>query len=130
MDVDVADGVARLVDGDSLAGEHAHDGRRFAQRDRVRPADRRGRRAASSNPARVIGLADEIGSIEPGKRANLLVLDEALSLVAVIEDGAVVAGGHCDGAVIVCVSLNPALDVTDLDSMVHVTVHDPRRRAS
>ena len=49
-------------------------------------------RAASLNPARVIGLADDVGSIEPGKRANLLVLDETLSIVAVIEDGAVVEG--------------------------------------
>ncbi len=49
-------------------------------------------RAASLNPARVLGLDAEIGSIEQGKRANLVVLDGDLDVAAVIVDGAVVAG--------------------------------------
>jgi imidazolonepropionase len=31
--------------------------------------------AATANPAHVLGLADELGTLEPGKRADLLVLD-------------------------------------------------------
>lgn len=40
-------------------------------------------KAATLIPARSIGLEQEIGSIEEGKRADLIVLDEALTIVAV-----------------------------------------------
>lgn len=40
-------------------------------------------KSASLIPARAIGLEDEIGSIAPGKRADLVVLDENLDIVAV-----------------------------------------------
>ena len=40
-------------------------------------------KAATLTPAKVIGMDGEIGSIEPGKRADLLVLDENLDIVAV-----------------------------------------------
>ena len=40
-------------------------------------------KAASYTPARSLGLEGEIGSIAPGKRADLLVLDNALGLVGV-----------------------------------------------
>ena len=39
-------------------------------------------KAASLIPARSIGLEEEIGSIAPGKRADLVVLDENLDIVA------------------------------------------------
>lgn len=44
-------------------------------------------RAASLTPARVIGAQDRIGSIEPGKRADLILVDAALELKAVVLRG-------------------------------------------
>ena len=41
-------------------------------------------RAAAVNPAKAIGIYSQVGSIEPGKLANLAVLDENLELRAVI----------------------------------------------
>ncbi len=40
-------------------------------------------KAATLIPARSIGMDGEIGSIEPGKRADLVVLDESLDIVGV-----------------------------------------------
>ena len=40
-------------------------------------------KAATLIPAQVIGLDGEIGSIAPGKRADLVVLDDDLEIVAV-----------------------------------------------
>ncbi len=39
--------------------------------------------AATLSPAKAIGLEKEIGSIEPGKRADLVVLDKDLEIVGV-----------------------------------------------
>lgn len=43
-------------------------------------------KAATLIPAQAIGLEDEIGSIAPGKRADLVVLDENLEIVGVYHD--------------------------------------------
>ncbi len=40
-------------------------------------------KAATLIPARAIGMEEEIGSIVPGKRADLVVLDEHLNIAAV-----------------------------------------------
>jgi len=42
---------------------------------------------ASRNPARVIGMDDEIGSIETGKRANLVFVDDAFNVKNVMLNG-------------------------------------------
>ena len=92
MEVEVADGVARLVHGQSLAGSTLTMDAALRNAIEAGLSVGAASRAASLNPARVIGLDHEIGSIEVGKRANLVVLDESLSVVAVIEDGDVVEG--------------------------------------
>jgi N-acetylglucosamine-6-phosphate deacetylase len=48
-------------------------------------------RMATLTPARIAGWDHEIGSITPGKRADLLVLDLELNLRAVYLDGALIA---------------------------------------
>ena len=42
---------------------------------------------ATINPARAIGIDDIYGSIEDGKKADLVLLKEDLSLAVVIKDG-------------------------------------------
>lgn len=43
--------------------------------------------AISANPAKLIGLYDEIGSLEPGKYADLVVLDAAFDVKGVMRRG-------------------------------------------
>jgi N-acetylglucosamine-6-phosphate deacetylase len=43
--------------------------------------------AASGNPARVLGLEASLGSIAPGRRADLVVLDDDLQITAVMAGG-------------------------------------------
>ncbi|WP_195269696.1 N-acetylglucosamine-6-phosphate deacetylase [Eubacterium sp. 1001713B170207_170306_E7] len=44
-------------------------------------------RAAAVNPARVIGESDRLGSLEPGKLANVVLLDKKLNVVKVFVKG-------------------------------------------
>ncbi|MBD5133096.1 MAG: N-acetylglucosamine-6-phosphate deacetylase [Clostridiales bacterium] len=44
-------------------------------------------RAAAVNPAQAIGIFDRVGSLEPGKRANAVVLDAELNVKAVFFHG-------------------------------------------
>ena len=45
---------------------------------------------ASTNPARAVGLGDELGSIEPGKRADLVFVDDKFNIRQVMLGGAIV----------------------------------------
>lgn len=47
-------------------------------------------RCASLNPARLLGLEEEIGSIAPGKRANLILIDDTVKVHKVILQGELV----------------------------------------
>jgi N-acetylglucosamine-6-phosphate deacetylase len=48
----------------------------------------------SLNPARLLGVADRVGSIEVGKDADLVVVDDAHELVAVMRRGEWVVGAE------------------------------------
>lgn len=88
LEVDVTDGVARLVDGGSIAGSTLTLDRAFK---RAVTVDRLPVEAAvaalSANPAKLLGRYDRIGSLEPGKDADLVVLDSAFDLKGVMRRG-------------------------------------------
>jgi N-acetylglucosamine-6-phosphate deacetylase len=92
LDVDVRDGMATLSDGGSLAGstltmDGAYRNAVAAGLDEVVAS-----RAASANPAKLLGIDHDVGTIEAGKRADLVVLDEDREVVAAIAAGDVVTG--------------------------------------
>ena len=48
-------------------------------------------RMASLNPARLLGIDDQVGSLEPGKKANLIIIDDMVNVDSVFLDGRLVA---------------------------------------
>ncbi|MGZ3116245.1 N-acetylglucosamine-6-phosphate deacetylase [Streptomyces sp. H62] len=88
LEVEVADGVARLVEGGSIAGSTLTQDRAFKRAVTVDGLPVEDVVAAiSANPARLLGMDDRIGSLEPGKDADLVVLDAAFDLVGVMRRG-------------------------------------------
>ncbi|MGP3983486.1 N-acetylglucosamine-6-phosphate deacetylase [Streptomyces sp. KR80] len=88
MEVEVKDGVARLVAGGSIAGSTLTLDQAFRRAvlvDRL-PVEQVVE-AISANPARLLGMYDRIGSLEPGKDADLVVLDGDFGLVGVMRKG-------------------------------------------
>lgn len=93
----VRDGVARLADGESIAGSTltADVALRRAVRLGVDIVD--AVRAASTTPARLLGLAETAGAVQEGLAADLVVLDADLGVEAVMRRGEWVhgvPGGH------------------------------------
>ncbi|WP_369390120.1 N-acetylglucosamine-6-phosphate deacetylase [Streptomyces sp. CG1] len=88
LEVEVSEGVARLVEGGSIAGSTLTLDRAFQRAvtvDKLSVED--AVTALSVNPARLLGLFDRIGSLEPGKDADLLLLDADFGLKGVMRQG-------------------------------------------
>ncbi|UED88519.1 N-acetylglucosamine-6-phosphate deacetylase [Streptomyces profundus] len=92
--VEVTDGVARIAEAGTPPGTGAIAGstltldRAFqhaATVDGLPVAEVS--RSLSGTPARLLGVADRVGSIEAGKDADLVVLDAAFELVGVVRKG-------------------------------------------
>lgn len=86
--VEVKEGVARLVEGGSIAGSTLTLDtafRRAVTIDRIPVEDVV--RSISANPARLLGLYDRVGSLDPGKDADLVVLDADFVLKGVMRRG-------------------------------------------
>ncbi|MFG2598635.1 N-acetylglucosamine-6-phosphate deacetylase [Streptomyces sp. NPDC048462] len=86
--VEVKDGVARLVEGNSIAGSTLTLDTAFHRAvtvDRIPVADVV--RSISANPARLLGVYDRVGSLEPGKDADLVVLNADFTLKGVMRKG-------------------------------------------
>ncbi|MET8470289.1 N-acetylglucosamine-6-phosphate deacetylase [Streptomyces sp. NPDC006422] len=88
LEVEVKDSVARLVEGGSIAGSTLTLDRAFKRAvtvDRLPVEDVV--RAISANPAQLLGLYDTVGSLEPGKDADLVVLDAEFEVKGVLRKG-------------------------------------------
>ncbi|MDW8810225.1 N-acetylglucosamine-6-phosphate deacetylase [Streptomyces scabiei] len=98
LEVEVAGGVARLVEGGSIAGSTLTQDRalkRAVTVDRIPVEDAVA--ALSANPARLLGLYDRIGSLDPGKDADLVLLNADFDLKGVLRKGEWVVDPFDDG---------------------------------
>ncbi|MFJ3926447.1 N-acetylglucosamine-6-phosphate deacetylase [Streptomyces sp. NPDC090022] len=88
LEVEVKDGVARLVEGGSIAGSTLTQDTAFKRSVTIDKLPVESVvQAISANPAKLIGLYDEVGSLEPGKYADLVVLDADFDLKGVMRRG-------------------------------------------
>jgi N-acetylglucosamine-6-phosphate deacetylase len=88
QEVIVTDGEARLAATGSLAGSTLTMD--IALRSAVKVSGlsiERASAAASLVPARALGVDDELGAIAPGKRADMVVLDDDLQVTGVMSNG-------------------------------------------
>jgi N-acetylglucosamine-6-phosphate deacetylase len=88
LEVEVSEGVARLVQGGSIAGSTLTLDQAFKRAVTVDGLPVQDVvTALSVTPARLLGLADRVGSLEPGKDADLVLLDENFDLKGVMRQG-------------------------------------------
>ncbi|SFC24160.1 N-acetylglucosamine-6-phosphate deacetylase [Streptomyces aidingensis] len=88
LEVEVRDGVARLVEGGAIAGSTLtldRALRRAVTVDGLAVTD--AVTALCRTPARLLGIDDRVGSLAPGKDADLVVLDESFEVTAVMRKG-------------------------------------------
>ncbi|MFD9045513.1 N-acetylglucosamine-6-phosphate deacetylase [Streptomyces zaomyceticus] len=88
LEVEVKDSVARLVEGGSIAGSTLTLDRAFKRSVTIDgiPVES-AVQAISANPARLLGVYDRVGSLEPGKDADIVVLDAEFNLKGVMRKG-------------------------------------------
>lgn len=89
----IEDGVCKLADRSALAGSIATMDRLIrtaVQKAEISLED--ASRMASETPARIMGIADRKGTLEKGKDADILALDNDLNLMAVWAMGEIVEG--------------------------------------
>ncbi|BAC71653.1 N-acetylglucosamine-6-phosphate deacetylase [Streptomyces avermitilis] len=88
LEVEVSEGVARLMEGGSIAGSTLTLDRALKRAVTVDGLPVEDAVAAlSANPARLLGVYDQVGSLEPGKDADLVVLDAEFTLKGVMRKG-------------------------------------------
>jgi N-acetylglucosamine-6-phosphate deacetylase len=93
MPVRVAGGIATLAGSGNLAGSTLTMDAAFrrAVLDVGLPIED-AVRMASTTPARVLGMDGRVGTVEPGREADLVVLDDGLEVTAVMAGGSWVRG--------------------------------------
>ena len=89
--VTVADGTARLAADGTIAGSTLTMAAALRRAVGAGVSIVDAVTMASASPARVLGLAEEIGSVAPGRRADLVLLDEKLGVISVLRAGVAVA---------------------------------------
>jgi N-acetylglucosamine-6-phosphate deacetylase len=96
QDVQVRGKEARLVTDGALAGSVTNlaDCMRTVVREMGIPLET-AIRCATANPARALGIGDRYGSIEAGKKADAVLLNEDLSLCTVFKNGVPVGRKDC-----------------------------------
>ncbi|MER5773639.1 N-acetylglucosamine-6-phosphate deacetylase [Streptomyces sp. NPDC002039] len=88
LEVEVKEGVARLVEGGSIAGSTLTLDTAFKRSVTVDKLPVESVvQAISANPAKLLGLYDEVGSLEAGKYADLVVLDAEFEVRGVMRRG-------------------------------------------
>ena len=88
LSVVVKDGIARLANGGALAGSTLSLDRALANYiEMTGEPFERAVLAVTENPARSLGLYHKLGSIEPGKLADITALDDNYKPVFVMVDG-------------------------------------------
>ncbi|MDQ1018366.1 N-acetylglucosamine-6-phosphate deacetylase [Streptomyces afghaniensis] len=93
LEVEVADGVARLLTDGTIAGSTLTLDRAFKRAVTVDGLSvEEAVQALSVTPARLLGMSDRIGSLEPGKDADLVLLDADYELRGVMRRGEWVVG--------------------------------------
>lgn len=88
LDVNVADGRATLVSNGALAGSATNlmECLKTVVQKMGIPLET-AVACATQNPAKCLGIDEEYGSLAPGKKGNVVLLDKDLNLKAVVKDG-------------------------------------------